>query len=174
MKFVLNSEFFKSARFKKVKSPAEFVTGTVKLAGQHREAHQFGLELLPRMTNFMGQQLLNPPTVEGWHTGREWIDSAFLVERVNFAAEKLGDVAAPGIVEMTQRIGDGRSAIGGDELFDACLSEMGDLDLASRTRDVLLAELSLPDQIDCEGDELRASVAKVAAMVGASREYQFA
>ncbi|GIT59826.1 MAG: hypothetical protein Ct9H300mP19_17740 [Dehalococcoidia bacterium] len=39
----------------------------------------------------MGQKLLDPPSVEGWHTGREWIDSSFLIERVNFAANMLGD-----------------------------------------------------------------------------------
>ena len=37
---------------------------------------------------YMGQDLLNPPSVEGWHTGKEWIDTGILVERVNFAAER--------------------------------------------------------------------------------------
>ena len=39
----------------------------------------------------MGQELMNPPSVEGWHTGKEWIDTGILVERVNFAAEQVGD-----------------------------------------------------------------------------------
>ncbi|GIT44037.1 MAG: hypothetical protein Ct9H300mP11_19730 [Chloroflexota bacterium] len=38
----------------------------------------------------MGMDLMNPPTVEGWHTGREWIDSGTLVERINFASDLLG------------------------------------------------------------------------------------
>ena len=33
----------------------------------------------------MGQDLMNPPSVEGWHTGKEWIDTGILVERINFA-----------------------------------------------------------------------------------------
>ena len=32
-----------------------------------------GLHAITMETNYMGQELLNPPTVEGWHTGREWI-----------------------------------------------------------------------------------------------------
>ena len=45
----------------------------------------------------MGQDLMNPPTVEGWHTGREWIDSGTLVERINFAAEMLGNTELEGV-----------------------------------------------------------------------------
>ena len=41
----------------------------------------------------MGQDLLNPPSVEGWHTGKEWIDTGCLVERINFAAQQVGDAA---------------------------------------------------------------------------------
>ena len=39
----------------------------------------------------MGQALLNPPSVEGWHAGVEWIDTGNLVERINFAGEQISD-----------------------------------------------------------------------------------
>ena len=39
----------------------------------------------PGATALMGQELLNPPTVEGWHTGKEWIDGGTLTERINFS-----------------------------------------------------------------------------------------
>ena len=45
----------------------------------------------------MGQDLANPPTVEGWHTGKEWIDSGTLVERINFTADQMGNTNLPGI-----------------------------------------------------------------------------
>ena len=45
----------------------------------------------------MGQDLLNPPTVEGWHTGKEWINSGSLMARINFMAEQVGDTSAPGV-----------------------------------------------------------------------------
>ena len=44
----------------------------------------------------MGQTLLNPPSVEGWHEGTEWINSGALVERVNFAAKEISNIDAPG------------------------------------------------------------------------------
>jgi hypothetical protein len=45
----------------------------------------------------MGQDLLNPPSVEGWHTGKEWIDTGILVERVNFAPSRLATSIKPGM-----------------------------------------------------------------------------
>ncbi len=50
-----------------------------------------GLTTLTEKSAAMGQELLNPPTVEGLAHRQEWIDSAFLIERVNFATERLAD-----------------------------------------------------------------------------------
>ena len=69
MRFLFNSDFFKRARYKKVKSPCEFVIGMVRLSGHHTDPYEFGLERLGRATTLMGQELLNAPTVEGWHSG---------------------------------------------------------------------------------------------------------
>ena len=52
----------------------------------------------------MGQELLNPPTVEGWHTGSEWIDSGTLVERVNFVADQVGNLDLPGVKLIVDRM----------------------------------------------------------------------
>ena len=56
----------------------------------------------------MGQELLNPPTVEGWHTGKEWIDGGTLNERVNFAVEHVGDADKPGVQAIIDRLGSRR------------------------------------------------------------------
>jgi uncharacterized protein (DUF1800 family) len=45
---------------------------------------------------YMGQDLLNPPSVEGWHTGKEWINSGSLMSRINFVADMVGNVNLPG------------------------------------------------------------------------------
>ena len=174
LRFVFNSDFFKAALFKRVKSPIEFIVGTVRLTGQHRNAHQFGLDRLAKLSGMMGQELLNPPTVEGWHTGREWIDSAFLVERLNFATEKLSDASAPGIIEIARRISDGRSSITRDGLLDLCTGEFVHLDLDVATRRVIADELSSPDIIQCGGDELVAALTEILALIGTSKEYQLA
>ena len=172
LRFVFNSDFFKSARFNRVKSPIEFIVGTVQLAGQHRSPHQFGLAKLAELSSMMGQELLNPPTVEGWHTGREWIDSAFLVERLNFATEKLSDTKSPGIMEISNRIGAEHSTITRENLLDLCASKFVSVDLDDSTRTVLLQELSSNDDVKCEGAEFTSAVAEVLTMISTSKEYQ--
>ena len=52
----------------------------------------------------MGQQLINPPTVEGWHTGTEWIDGGTLSERINFATEQFVDTEIPGVKFLLEKL----------------------------------------------------------------------
>jgi hypothetical protein len=87
LRVLFNSDFFKNARFQHMKSPAEVVVSTLRLVGGH-ELPRPGYGELAMNTAYMGQDLLNPPSVEGWHTGKEWINSGSLMARVNFCAEK--------------------------------------------------------------------------------------
>ena len=52
----------------------------------------------------MGQMLTNPPSVEGWHQGVEWVDTGTLIERINFASEQLGDESKAGVRNMVDSI----------------------------------------------------------------------
>ncbi|MCH8746056.1 MAG: DUF1800 domain-containing protein, partial [Chloroflexi bacterium] len=96
LRVLFNSDFFKNARFARVKSPAELVVSTVRLAGNYQGPRP-GFNMLAMECNWQGQELLNPPSVESWHTGGEWIDGGALVRRVNFAAGILGDTSLPGV-----------------------------------------------------------------------------
>ena len=170
LRVLFNSDFFKEARFKRVRWPVELVVGTLLLTGEHRDPHEFGLAKLPEASAVMGQELVNPPTVEGWHTGREWIDSGYLIERVNFASERLGNTKAPGIVRMTGRIAAGRKSLAARELLDRCLYEMGCFEISGRTRETLEKEIGGgPVPVDGKFPE---TVAYVLQLIGSSREYQ--
>ena len=91
------SDFFRSetAYFAKVKSPVEHVIGTMRLVKDFTFP-KLGLREIALECRYMGQDLLNPPSVEGWHTGKEWIDTGCLVERINFAAQQVKDLTKPG------------------------------------------------------------------------------
>ena len=104
LRTLFNSDFFKAARFRKVKSPVELITGVIKLVGTYREPTP-GLVDYSATAKLMGQQLFDPPTVEGWHTGHEWIDGGTLNERVNFAVNEVGDLSKPGIGDLIERMG---------------------------------------------------------------------
>jgi uncharacterized protein (DUF1800 family) len=170
------SDFFKQARFAKVKSPAELVISTVRLAGNFT-APRPGFQGLADECAYQGQELLNPPSVESWHTGQEWIDGGALVRRVNFAATYLGDTKMPGVQAIIKAL-KARGRLSPAAFVDACLDLLGPLDVGAQTRHELLAEAE-------EGGELRWDTAADAAtstqrvgvmlaLISASREYQFA
>ena len=137
LRVLLNSDFFKDARYAKVKSPTELVVGTARMAGGHDlpELADVDLALLPAT---MGQELLDPPSVEGWHTGMEWITTGSLVDRVNFASGEMADASRPGVRSMIDRIKvqwDGASPQG---LVEACLDQIGPIIVSDGTKEQLV------------------------------------
>ncbi|MEE8291794.1 MAG: DUF1800 domain-containing protein [Candidatus Tectomicrobia bacterium] len=170
------SDFFKQARFARVKSPAELIIGTVRLAG-HFASPRPGIQALAAESGFQGQELLNPPSVESWHTGPEWIDGGALVRRVNFAATLLGDTSLPGVRAIIEALRE-RGNLSPAEFVDGCLDLIGPLEMGEQNRSELLAqaeeegELRWGTEEECSASERRVGV--MLALIGASREYQFA
>ena len=136
LRVLFNSEFFKKARFSRVKSPAELVIGTARLAGNYQGPRP-GFDKLAFESAYQGQELLNPPSVESWHTGSEWIDCGALVRRVNFAANLLGDTSLPGVHSIVENLRD-RGALAPEEFVDSCLELVGPLEISESTRSELL------------------------------------
>jgi len=147
LRLLFNSDFFKNARFAKVKSPAEAVVGTMRLVGDFTTPKP-GLPGIVAEMRYMGQDLANPPTVEGWHTGKEWIDSGTLVERINFTADQMGNTNLPGIRAMINRLGAEGPTMSPERLVQGCLQLMGHYELPEDTRSMLLEHLQ-------KGGELR-------------------
>jgi uncharacterized protein (DUF1800 family) len=177
LRVLFNADFFKNARFTKVKSPAEFVVGTVRLAGGHRfpDVDDIALAL---ETGYMGQQLLDPPSVEGWHTGAEWINSATLMSRVNFASQQFADIEKPGVRSIIQRVQAQRTRLSPDQVVDACLELMGPLSVSEQTRRHLIGHVAAAGDIPVEFDADAASsaerVRELLQLIVATREYQLA
>ena len=168
LRVMFNSDFFKAARYKKVKSPTEFIVGVLKMVGSQTE-------MAPGMTKYagaidvMGQKLLDPPTVEGWHTGGEWIDGGNLTERVNFAVDEIGEGLAPGIQSLVQRLKDSESLGSAESLVNAVLSETGYVEVSDRTREALIDFAN-----DAEGEDQATRVIRLLRLAVATPEYQFA
>jgi len=176
MRLLFNSDFFKNARFARVKSPAELVVSTVRLAGNYQGPRP-GFNMLAMECNWQGQELLNPPSVESWHTGSEWIDGGALVRRVNFAAGLLGDTSLPGVKAIIANLRDsGVSAP--EEFVDACLDIVGPLEFSEATRFELLGQAAEDGALnwDTEDDSERSErkIGVMLALIAASRDFQFA
>jgi uncharacterized protein (DUF1800 family) len=126
----------------------------------------------------MGQQLLDPPSVEGWHTGNEWLTTGSLVERVNFAAEQFGDPQNLGVVAIVDRIKAQGSEQAPEGVVDACLELMGPISVSEVTRQELDAQARAFGEIRFGSEEeVRSSAEKITTilqLIVATREYQLA
>ena len=172
LRVLFNSDFFKNSRFTKVKSPAEVVAGTLRLTRDFTTPKP-GLYPIAEEIRYMGQDLLNPPTVEGWHTGREWIDSGTLVERVNFTAGQMGDIHAPGIQDIINRLSSEGATISAERLLDGCLELIGGYQLSTERRDLLLEHAHAGGVLQTASERFAQRVAEMLQLVVSSQEYQF-
>ena len=173
LRVLFNSDFFKNARFAKVKSPAESVIGTLRLVGDFKEPKP-GLHQMAMVIRYMGQDLMNPPTVEGWHTGQEWIDSGTLVERINFAADQVGNTNLPGVQNIVKRLSANDRAQTPEGLVDSCLDMLGGYELPEETRRELVDHVAKGGELRSDSDKFAGRVGQVLQLIVATQEYQFA
>ena len=177
MRTLFNSGFFKAARYRRVKCPAEFVAGTLKLSGEFRFPDT-GLEQLEGAATVMGQKLMDPPTVEGWHTGREWIDGGTLTERVNFAVQHIRNTSLPGPQAIIARLSAAGAPVPPDSFVEQTLDLVGQHHVGEETREALTSFAREGGDLRFDTDEARkesaARVGELLTLIVASREYQFA
>ena len=173
LRVLFNSDAFKNARFAKVKSPTETVVGTMRLVGDF-DLPKPGMNAMALNIRYMGQDLMNPPTVEGWHTGREWIDSGTLVERINFTADAVGNTSHPGIQSIIQRLASRGPTISPEQLVDGCLDMLGAYELTEVTRNELLAMSQGEGDIRTGTQEFESRVGQMLQSIVATTEYLFA
>ena len=177
LKTLFSSEFFKeSSRRPKVKSPTELIVGVIRQTGEFSKPkpgiHEFAVTTLNGSAiegplAVMGQRLMNPPTVEGWHTGFEWIDSGTLSERVGFVEKQFSDPNKPGVAEMLSKAG----TLDDDpeQLVGRCLDLLGALTVSDET---LLSLNTYAKTLSNEKDN--AGVHNLIQMAASSVDYQFA
>ena len=102
--------YSEKARLAVIKSPAQYVVGTIKLLGLEKAVELVLTDItpandvavapdasrgknrrlgvlagLPQAMRNMGQDLLAPPTVKGWDGGENWINTSTLLARISFA-----------------------------------------------------------------------------------------
>ena len=176
LRVLFSSDFFKGAQFARLKSPAEVVVGTLRLVGG-AEFPAPGIGDLSRQPAYMGQDLLNPPSVEGWHTGAEWINSGSLMRRVNFTADLVGDLDRPGIKALVDRLksqGEREPAT----VVDGSLDLMGPLEVHRESREELIGFVGEGGDFAWDTpDQVQASLARVSELlqlIVSLREYQYA
>ena len=140
---IIKSDHFKSREimFKKVKSPSDLVFGVTRLVDRFEIPELDSAELATN-TLLMGQFLLNPPSVEGWHEGEEWIDSGSLIERINYASDEISNKSSKGVKRIIEIIKSKK--IGSDEEFiNVCLEALGYIELSDRSYKIISEHLKI-------------------------------
>ncbi len=175
LRALFNSSYFQSqdSWYSKVKSPVELVAGVLRLTGEFNRPRR---EIIDRyfQASYMGQFLNNPPSVEGWHQGTDWLDTGTLVERVNFASQQIGDPAKPGIHAMIERIASTPNNVASPEnLISVCLEEMGVISVEEDTMKVLIDFVSQghvqPINASNDGSQ---KISAALQMVASTKEFQ--
>ena len=178
---LLKSDFFKAenVRYARIKSPAEMVVGTMRLAGPVELPSRAIYDGAGVCSN-MGQALLRPPSVEGWQGGIEWINTGTYVERVNFAGRILSDPNKIGVRNMIDRIKSQSKSnvMNTDDLVDNCLNVLGSFDMLETTKNSLKKYAakygSLSWQTEDKSEEFDDAAVAVIQLVVTSQEYQTA
>jgi hypothetical protein len=126
---------------------------------------------------YMGMDLLNPPTVEGWHMGAEWINSGTLIDRINFAAGLLGDTSLPGVQSIVSRLMDQGETMTAGDFVSGCLDLVGPLSVAEETQDELVSHVSAAGELrhgtDSERVDFTRRASEMLQMIATTSEFQF-
>ena len=173
LRVLFKSDAFKNARFSKIKGPVETVIGTLRLIGDWTSPKP-GFEIIFDEMKHMGQELFNPPSVEGWHSGSEWIDGGTLVHRINFTADFVGDMNQPGIQEIIQRMASEGPVVSPEALVDGCLQLLGHYELADETRSMLVENAQNSGELSTSSKEFAGRVAQTLQTIAATKEYLYA
>jgi hypothetical protein len=124
----------------------------------------------------MGQDLMNPPSVEGWHTGKEWIDTGILVERINFAAELMADPDKPGVRALIDRVRASGDELEPQQFVDTCLDLMGPLPVRPATETTLVEHATKKGTLNVKSEDpavVDQRVTEMLQLIVATREFQF-
>ena len=173
LRVLFNSDAFKNARFSRIKGPIETVIGTLRLAGDWKTPKP-GFEAIFEEMKHMGQEILNPPSVEGWHTGKEWIDGGTLVRRINFIADYVGDASYPGIQDIVQKLASEGPTISPKDLVEGCLRLLGHYELTDENHQMLVEHARKSSILSTDTQEFSQQVCDMLQMIVATKEYLYA
>ena len=148
--------------FKRFSWPVEFVVRALKEVGW--TGYSVGSALTPLVN--MGQQLLEPPDVNGWELGRGWFTTGAMLARTNFAAS----------LTATKR-GDLRDEFRGkaanaDALLELALDRLSPAPYAASSRSALIDYINAGGTFSGSDAQVLNKAAGVMHLIVGSGEYQ--
>lgn len=164
-----NLFFSPTAYRRRVKSPVEFAVGLIRAMEERVSTLELAKEL-----PYLGQEIYNPPTLDGWPHGAQWLNAATVIGRDNLAFNILS-----GVKRFSSKIDpEALASRHGGTDRDAAATFFADLLIQSDVEQQTIAELKTAtlgahtpdDRTDIEPDGLVAFVHGLASLP----EYQLA
>ena len=123
----------------------------------------------------MGQELINPPSVEGWHTGKEWVNSGSFINRVNFMSDQFKNINSLGIEDLITRLKSAKIE-SPSEFLDKCLEFVGYFTLKDVSRIEIETEITSRNLLEfktLDKSRFALGLAEIFSLIAGTREYQF-
>lgn len=191
---IFTSETFWSEKVyrKRIKSPVEFVIGTLRQMGVPERLREVPLQtpqgqrltrgflrLTSSLMRRMGQMPLYPPSVAGWDGGTAWISSATMLERMKFADVLTGSImgsgggrfARPVLINLMSMMGG--EPVNDLETFAKQLQVTMDVELTRSTQQRLQGYLEAKGGMEALESRDRNTINGALKLIFASPEYQF-
>jgi uncharacterized protein (DUF1800 family) len=152
-----------TAEFARYSWPVEYVVRAIKETGWS------GLSVDAAMTPLvnMGQQLYEPPDVNGWALGPEWFSTASMLSRMNFAATLMGNQR----FNLQQASAPARTTP--EALLEFHRARFSAAPFSNETTGALLDYLRQGGAWTGSDAQLAAKAAGLARLIVGSSEYQF-
>ena len=161
--FTSNEFLDGTSEFARYSWPVEYVVRAIKETGWS------GLSVDAAMTPLvnMGQQLYEPPDVNGWALGPEWFSTASMLSRMNFAATLMGNQR----FNLQQASAPARTTP--EALFEFHTKRFSAAPFSNDTSAALLDYLRQGGAWTGSDAQLAAKAAGLARLIVGSSEYQF-
>jgi uncharacterized protein (DUF1800 family) len=162
-RLLLSAQFRDPANyFKRYSWPAEFVVRAIKEVGW--TGFSVGQTLTPLVN--MGQQLLEPPDVNGWELGRGWFTTGAMLARMNFASTLMLNQ------KVNLRDGFRGQAATADALLDTALDRLSPAPYTDASRSALIDYINAGGSFNGSDAQLLNKAAGVMHLIVGSGEYQ--
>jgi uncharacterized protein (DUF1800 family) len=161
--FTSNEFLDPASEFARCAWPVEYVVRAI------RETGWTGLSVDAAMGPLvnMGQQLYEPPDVNGWALGAEWFSTASMLSRMNFAATLMANQR----FNLQQASAAARTSP--EALLDAHLQRFTPMPLGGETRNALLDYLRQGVTWPLTDAQLASKASGLARLIVGASEYQF-
>ena len=96
------------------------------------------------------------------------------MQRINFIADRLGDLTYPGVQDIVNALASEGPAMSPEGLVDGCLRMLGHYELVDETRSMLVDHARQSGELRTDTEAFAQHVCQMLQMIVATKEYLYA